>query len=109
MERGTVSNPRYPHYLSLLALGQLLAGQTDAAIQSARDGHERAPGDPWCGYVYAAAAADREKITDTDNFRRMIAGIDLPLTHFRDLPFTDLHEVEMLEERLARAGFPRAT
>ncbi|WP_205123444.1 winged helix-turn-helix domain-containing protein [Marimonas lutisalis] len=107
MERGTVSNPRYPHYLSLLALGQLLAGQTDAAVQSAREGHERAPGDPWCSYVYAAAAGDRDKITETEDFRRMIAGNDLPLAHFRDLPFTDQYEVDMLEERLTRAGYPR--
>lgn len=106
MELGTPTNPRYPHYLALLALGQILAGQTDAAIKSAGEGHERAPGDPWCRYVYAAAAADCESITKSDSFRRMIGSIDLPLTHFRDLAFKDLREVDMLEERLVLAGYP---
>jgi len=106
MELGTVTNPRYPHYLGLMALGQLLAGQAGVAMKTSREGHERAPSDPWCNYVYAAAVADREKITKTEEFQRMIASIDLPFTHFRDLPFTDLREVDMLEERLTLAGYP---
>ncbi len=108
-ELGTTSNPRYPHYLALLALGHILAGQIDAAVEIAREAHERAPGDPWCNYVYAAAAGGRKKITQTEEFQRMIVGIDLPLNHFRDLPFTDLQTVEMLEERLALAGFRSAS
>ncbi len=107
MKLGTPANPRYPHYLALLALGQTLAGEGDAAVRTAREGHERAPRDPWCSYVYAAAAAGRDEITQTEDFRRMIAGIDLPLTHFRDLPFTNPQEVDGLEERLIMAGFPR--
>jgi len=106
IELGTVSNPRYPHYLALLALGQLLAGQTDAAVQTAREGHERAPTDPWCNYVYATAAADREEITKTEDFQRVITTIELPITHYRDLPFTDQRVVDMLEERLAHVGYP---
>ena len=106
MELGPSTNPRYPHYLALLALGQILAGEEDAAMRTAREGHERAPGDPWCNYVYAAAAADWGKIAKTGEFQRMIASIDLPLTHFRDLAFTDLRNVELLEERLILAGYP---
>lgn len=105
MELSTVTNPRYPHYLALMALGQILAGDTDAAVQTSRESHERAPSDPWCNYVYAAAAADREKITKTEGFQSMIAGIGLPFTHFRDLPFNDLREVDMLEESLTLAGY----
>jgi len=109
MELGTVTNPRYPHYLALMALGQILAGEADAAVKTARESHERAPSDPWCSFVYAATAADREKTVKTEEFRGMIANIDLPITHFRDLAFTDLREVDMLEARLALAGYPSSS
>lgn len=109
IELGPVTNPRYPHYLALLALGQILAGEADAAVQTSRESHERAPNDPWCNYVYAAAVADRESIIATEDFQRMIASIDLPFTHFRDLPFTDRRDVDMLEKRLALTGYPRSS
>lgn len=105
---GEVSNPRYPHYLALLALGQVLAGEIDAAVQTSRESHERAPSDPWCSYVFAAAVADRDDLTSTPVFQDMIGNIALPFSHFRDLPFTDERNVKMLEKRLARAGFPNA-
>jgi DNA-binding winged helix-turn-helix (wHTH) protein/tetratricopeptide (TPR) repeat protein len=101
------TNPRYPHYLALLALGQILAGDTEAAIQTSRESHERAPNDPWCNFVYATAAADCEAITTTQEFKRMIISIDLPFSHYRDLPFTNSRDVDLLEARLALAGYPR--
>lgn len=106
MELGMSTNPRYPHYLALMALGQVLAADEDAAVKNSREAHERAPNDPWCNYVYAAAAADRKNIIMDEKFRHMITGIDLPLTHFRDLPFTDVRDVDLLEERLTLAGYP---
>ena len=106
MELGTAGNPRYPHYLTLLALGQLLAEEDDAAVKTSREAHERAPGDPWCNYVFAAASADRKEITETGAFRKMVSNIGLPITHFRDQAFTDIGAVEMLEERLRLAGYP---
>jgi hypothetical protein len=105
MELTTPSDGQYPLYLSFLALGQFLSGDADAGLQSSRECHERAP----VSYVFATVAADREKITGTDNFRRMIAEIDLPFTHFRDLPFTDIRDVELLEERLTFIGYPRSS
>lgn len=107
IELSPSTNPRYPHYLALLALGQVLAGDADAAIQTSRESHERAPNDPWCNFVYATAAADSETITKTQEFKRMIVGIDLPFSHFRDLPFTNSRDVDFLEGRLALAGYPR--
>lgn len=101
------TNPRYPHYLALLALGQILAGDAAAAVHTSRESHERAPNDPWCNYVYATAAADSETITTTQEFKRMIVSIDLPFSHFRDLPFTNRRDVDLLEGRLALAGYPR--
>jgi len=106
IDLGTIKNPRYPHYLALLALGQMCAGERDAAFVTAREGHERAPGDPWCGYVYLAAAADRTELLRTDGFRRVVDGMSLPFSHFRSLPFTDPRDVDMLEMRLTAAGFP---
>ena len=106
MELGTSTNPRYPHYLSLMALGQILAADEDAAVKTTREAHERAPSDPWCKYVYATAAADRKEITKAVVFQDMIASINLPFTHFRDQAFTDLRDVGLLEERLTLAGYP---
>ncbi|WP_323767705.1 winged helix-turn-helix domain-containing tetratricopeptide repeat protein [Marinovum sp.] len=100
------TNPRYPHYLTLLALGQILAGYESAAVQTSRESHDRAPNDHWCKFVYATAAASSPKITTTQDFKRMIVSTDLPFTHFRDLPFTNSRDVEVLEERLALAGYP---
>jgi DNA-binding winged helix-turn-helix (wHTH) protein len=106
---GTVNNPRYPHYLALLALGEILAGNEKAAVQASQEAHERAPSDPWCAYVYAASLADCEKTAKTDGFRRMLAQTELPFSHFRDLPFTEPGAVEELEGRLIRAGYPRTS
>ena len=109
MELGTTTNPRTPHYLALQALGQMIAGDSDIAALTARESYERAPGDPWCNYIYAAAVADQEEITSTERFRRMITSINLPFTHFRDLPFTDPRDIDMLERRLSLAGYPRSS
>lgn len=105
MELGSSSNPRYPHYLAMLALGQVLAGHVGRAAASAREAHERSPKDPWCRYVYAAAAAGQPDVTSSAEFKRMIADTDLPISHFRDLAFTDLRDVDMLEERLSAVGY----
>jgi DNA-binding winged helix-turn-helix (wHTH) protein len=106
IELGTVNNPRYPHYLTLVALGQVLAGNTEAAMQASREACEFAPSDPWCGYVHAVAAADDAETTASARFQYMLTGIALPFSHFRDLPFTDPGIVDELEQRLSRAGFP---
>lgn len=100
------TNPRYPHYLALLALGQVLDGDEDAALQTARESRERAPNDYWCNYVYITAAAATKTITTRQNFKRMLKGNDLPFGHYRALPFTDRRDVDVLEARLALAGYP---
>ena len=106
IELSPVTNPRQPHYLALLALGQILAGDEDAALQTSRESRERAPNDHWCNYVYATAAAASASIPTTQDFKRMTVCTDLPFTHYRELPFTDTRYVDALEERLARAGYP---
>lgn len=109
IELGTTSNPRFPHYLTLMSLGHLVGGDAAAAVLVSANALDLAPNDPWCGYVHAAAAADRPDIVDTDRFQRMMDTNNLPFSHFRDLPFADLAVVEMLESRLASVGYHRST
>jgi DNA-binding winged helix-turn-helix (wHTH) protein/tetratricopeptide (TPR) repeat protein len=109
IELGTTSNPRFPHYLTLVALGHLVGGAAEAAVAVSANALDLAPDDPWCGYVHAAAAADRPDIVETDEFQRIVHANDLPFSHFRDLPFADIAVVEMLESRLASVGYHRST
>lgn len=107
LELGTLANPRVPHYLALVALGHTLEGDEKGALRASVEAHDRAPGDPWCTYVHAAAVGPSD-ISRTDEFRRMIAKASLPVGHFRDLPFTRPGDVVLLEQRLALAGYPGA-
>jgi tetratricopeptide (TPR) repeat protein len=109
IELGTVNNPRYPHYLTLMALGQVLGDDTKAAMKASREACEFASSDPWCGYVHAVAAADDAETRTSARFRHMLEEIALPFSHFRDLPFTNPAVVDVLEKRLRRAGFPPAS
>lgn len=106
IELGKTNNPRIPHYLTLIALGKLLSCDTETALNIAREAHEQAPKDPWCGYVYAAAVADTQEIVQSTAFKHLIDSIALPFNHFRELPFTQVEDVNFLEERLRRAGYP---
>ncbi|WP_137703305.1 winged helix-turn-helix domain-containing protein [Marimonas lutisalis] len=109
MKLATSADALYPLYLSLLALCQFLAGEESDALKSAHEGHERAPSDPWGKLIFALMAADREEITKTEGFQRMVASIDLPFTHFRDMPFFDVRDVDRLEERLTLIGYPHSS
>jgi hypothetical protein len=50
------------------------------------------------------AAADAPEINGTDRFRKLVDGISLPFSHFRDMPFTDPADIEMVESRMRLAG-----
>ena len=102
---GKANNPRIPHYLTLVALGELLSRNIEAAVNAAREAHEQAPHDPWCGFVYVAAVAEDQEIVQTPPFKGLIQSISLPLNHFRQLPFTKVEDVDYLEHRLRKAGY----
>lgn len=104
----TAIDHQYPYFQSLTGLAWLLAGNVDAAIRFARDAHERSPKSAWCALVYAAAASGDAALAGTAAFRDMIERLDLPLGHFRSLPFTNLDDVDMLEARLRAAGVAQA-
>lgn len=108
IELGKANNPRTPHYLTLLALGELLSRNVEAAVQAAREAHEQAPRDPWCSFVYVAAVADNREIARTTSFKHLIQSNALPFDHFRQLPFTMVEDVDYLEHRLHQAGYPRS-
>ncbi|MEY8117685.1 winged helix-turn-helix domain-containing protein [Falsihalocynthiibacter sp. BN13B15] len=95
---------QYAYFQSLIGLAWILAGDDVAAIQFASDAYERLPDSSWHAMVYAAAASVNSSITKTEEFKKMIYGIDLPFTHFRSLPFADVKDVEMLESRLRAVG-----
>lgn len=80
-------DPQDPHYFSLIALSQVLAGQIDAAIDTAREGHDRNPLGAWNALVYAVAAAENFQMTDPEVFQRLVARTALRSSHFYDLLF----------------------
>lgn len=105
IELGKANNPRIPHYLTLIALGELLSRNTETAMNTAREAQEQAPHDPWCGLVFVAAAADDADMVQTAAFTRLMKSISLPFGHFRDLPFTIVEDVDYLEQQLRKAKY----
>ncbi|SDZ57310.1 Transcriptional regulatory protein, C terminal [Jannaschia faecimaris] len=101
-------DPQYPNYMSLISIGQMLLKSSDKAFAAALEGHEYNPSDSWSALVYAASAAGRTNITDTPQFQSLLARIDLPFSHFRDMPFSNSKDVDLLEERLRSVGFASA-
>jgi DNA-binding winged helix-turn-helix (wHTH) protein/tetratricopeptide (TPR) repeat protein len=100
----TTIDQQYPYFQSLVGLACMLAGDVGASITFALEAHERSPRTSWHAMVYAAAAADDPSITKTEEFREMINGLELPLSHFRSMPFADINSVEFLEARLKAVG-----
>jgi DNA-binding winged helix-turn-helix (wHTH) protein/TolB-like protein len=100
----TTIDQQYPYFQSLVGLAWMLAGDDGASLTFAREAHERSPRTSWHAMVYAAAAADDPSITKTEEFREMINGLELPLSHFRSIPFADMDNVDFLETRLKMVG-----
>ena len=100
----TTIDQQYAYFQSLIGLAWILAGDNGAAIQFAREAHERSPRSSWQIMVYAAAASGDPSITKTKEFQDAINGLELPFGHFRSMPFADISNVEMLEDRLRAIG-----
>jgi class 3 adenylate cyclase/TolB-like protein len=96
---------QFPLFVSIISLAHILLGNEDDAFEFAREGHERNPSGSWNALVYAAAAAGQPQIVDTCALHKLVQSIELPFSHFRHMPFTDKHQVEMLEERLRSVDF----
>jgi len=104
MMRRAPNDPQIPLYFSLIALGELLDGNAEPAIEAAREGVERNPFGSWNALVYAAAVADAPEITGSETFQRLVGRADLPARHFLDLPFVDRVHAERLAARAITAG-----
>jgi len=103
----TTIDRQYPYFQSLIGLAWILAGNTEAAIKFSREAHERLPSCSWHAMVYAAAASGDPAITKTRNFQEMVDRLELPIGHFRTLPFSEIEDVEALETRLRAAGIDK--
>ena len=55
--------------------------------------------------IYATAVSQNGDIVSSNEFRELLASITLKFSHFRQMPFTNISCVELLEKRLAKAGF----
>jgi hypothetical protein len=84
----TTIDRQYAYFPSLIGLAWVLAGDDVAAIQFAREAHERSPGSSWNALVYAVAASSDPSITGSEAFQVMLHGLDLPFGHFRSMPWS---------------------
>ncbi len=99
------TDPQYPLYVSLISVGHMLLKNSVEAFEAAREGYERNSSASWNALVYATSAAGRTNVTDTPQFRSLLAKINLPFCHFRDMPFTNPSDIDILEKRLRSVGF----
>lgn len=103
----TTIDRQYPYFQSLIGLASILAANVEAAIKFSREAYERSPSCSWHAMVYAAAASGDSAITKTRSFRDMVEQLELPIGHFRSLPFSKTEDVEALEARLRAAGIDK--
>lgn len=102
--RLTTIDRQYPLYLSLIGLARFLNGDTEEAVALAKEAYERMPATPWYALVYAATAGGFKSIADTSQFRQMASELELPQSHFRNLPFVIEDDIAKLERNLGRAS-----
>ena len=62
------------------------------------------PTTAWIALVYAATTGEFKLIVETSQFRQMISELELPISHFRKLPFTIEDDILKLERGLISAG-----
>ena len=99
-------DPTVPISNSVVAIGHLISGENDKALQFAKEGYDLRPSLPICAVVYAVAASSNPEITDSENFKSMNRQLDLRSAIIKNLPFTRAKDVELLNSRLRKAGIP---
>ncbi|MGE4609994.1 MAG: hypothetical protein AAED33_01085 [Paracoccaceae bacterium] len=102
--RLTAIDPQYPLYLSLIGMARFLNGDEEKAMKFAKEAYERMPTTPWYALVYAATAGNFSSVVETSEFRKMISELELPMSHFRNLPFVHEDDIAKLERNIGRAG-----
>jgi TolB-like protein len=91
---------------SYIALGHMICGENDKALQFAGEGYELRPLLPICAVVYAAAASNSPEIINSENFKTMVRQLDLRTATIKNLPFARAEDSELITSRLRTAGVP---
>ncbi|MCY6382960.1 adenylate/guanylate cyclase domain-containing protein [Hoeflea prorocentri] len=102
LSRGTLN----PVILFAITIGQILAGNDDAALTYGREAYDSAPSIPNCGVAYAVAAAGNPELTGTDEFAAMIDRLGLDLSIVHNYPLKNQADIDLLTDRLRTAGVP---
>lgn len=93
-------DPQMPLYLSMIALGRLLDGDFENALNASRDAVDLWPTQPWTVMVHAMALAASGR---TDDMPAASRWGDLPDSHLRDMAFARPTDLERLEAYLQAA------
>jgi hypothetical protein len=104
--RTVQEDPNIPLANSYIALGHLICGESDNALQFAREGYELRPLLPICAVVYAAAASNSPEIINSEKFKTMVRQLDLRTSTIKNLPFARAEDSELITSRLPAAGVP---
>lgn len=100
------SEPIVPFRLSILAIGNALAGDEEAALRHARDGYERKPLVPIHAIAYAAAASGDDKLTGSEGFKAMVRQHDVSTSDATRFPFASESDTRAVAQMLRDAGVP---
>jgi adenylate cyclase len=95
-----------PYRQSMLGIAYALAGDSDAAVDHAREGYEQRPLLPIHALAYAVAACKDTSLTGTADFRAMIDHHALRASDADRFPFASQKDTAAVNEMLCRSGLP---
>lgn len=95
-----------PHRLSILAIGQSMIGETEAALRNAINAYESRPETPVQAIAYAVSASGNPKITHSEQFRTMIRQAAITADDATRFPFASEADTQEIEKMLRNACLP---
>ena len=99
-------DPMVPTAYSVAAMGYLICGQHEKALQFAREGYELSPSTPTSALFYSAAASNIPEIINSEGFKNMIGQLDLRISLINNFPLNRSEDIELITSRLLAAGVP---
>jgi tetratricopeptide (TPR) repeat protein len=99
-------DPMVPTAYSVAAMGYLICGQHEKALQFAREGYELSPSTPTSALFYSAAASNIPEIINSEGFKNMIGQLDLRISLINNFPLNRSEDIELITSRLLAAGLP---
>ena len=100
------TQPITPYRLSILGLGYAVTGDMATALTRALDGFERKPLVPLHALVYAVAASEKQDVTGSNEFRKMIEQHGLTVSDAHRFPFKRSQDTAKIVGLLRKAGLP---